>query len=133
MSKRRRNNRTRHPLQSLFLFLVVCSIGYFGWQNRHLVMGSNAQHLTSEQRTAMRGKIIAEFEKNPDFVTVRSISWRPREQRYRLDIELEDECLSPRDICDDIATFVNEDSEMTVSAMPARTVVREIGRAVPIQ
>ncbi len=126
----RRAARTRHPLQSLFLFAVICAIGYFGWQNRHLITGSAKQHLTSQERSQIRQMILDEFGDHPDFMTVRAISWRPHEQRYRLDVELDDSCMTARSICHEIAAFVAAESEMKATVIGVDSTGRELGRAV---
>ena len=98
--------RTRHPLKSFFMFIVVCGIAYFAYQNRHLFTGNVQEHLSQDEREEIRDKVVLEFQKYPEFYTVRSMSWRPRESRYRIDIEVDDATENARDICFEIAHFV---------------------------
>lgn len=125
-----RASRTRHPLQSLFLFVVVCAVAYFAYENRHLMTGKASDHLTAKRKSEIRDMILAEFGTDADFVTVRSISWRPRERRYRLDVELDDATSNARDMCLDIAAFIAKESEMEATVVGVDSTGRELGRAV---
>lgn len=124
------SSRIRHPAKSFALFVFVIVGGYLAWENRHLVAMEKEAFLTDEQRMDIREQVIVRFQKNPHFLGFRAMSWRPRESRYFIDIEVSDELIDAKPLCFEIAEFIESVAEVESTVIAVDTTGREVGRAI---
>jgi len=124
------SSRVRHPAKSFLLFVLVLGGGWFAYENRHHFTGTPEEQLTLEQRESIREDIVKRWQDHAEFITVRAMSWRPREQRYRLDIIVEDTIDDPRPLCREIAEWVERDHEVPSTVVAVDSAGRELGRVV---
>ncbi len=124
------SGRVRHPAKSFLLFVIVVVGGYLAWENRHMLEMEKAPHLTEEQRMDIRDAVVTKFQRNPYFLGFRSIAWRPSEMRYSIDIEVSDELEDAKDLCFEIAEFIEDNSDVESTVIAVDSTGREVGRAV---
>ncbi len=119
------SSRVRHPLKSLILFVVVAGAGYFAWEHRERLRMEGKEFITPEQRQEIRELVVTRFQANEDFLGFRALSWRPRENRYRIEIDVSDGCEDPSGLCRSIADFISD--EAGVESTIVATSVRALG------
>jgi hypothetical protein len=130
-----RRRRTRHPLVSLALFLIVGSMGWVTWEFRdELKYQRDAPILDSVLRERVEEAILDEFDHDACFFDLRGhLNWRPNERRYRLDILMEEssQCEKRADeICQRIAQRIHAESEIVATVVAFDSAGREVGRCV---
>lgn len=128
-------SRTRHPAVSFFLFVIICGLGYLAYVNRDVFHGEPAGELLSQdQKALIQEKILKELEEEMCFRGLRGqLSWRPNEQRYLQDIELEDgdTCeRKAREICDHVAQIIQEEAGVVATVIAYDRAGRELARKV---
>ncbi len=129
------SRRVRHPMVSFAMFLIVVGMGFVVWENRHALKGEKAgQLLDQNTRTEIQDNIYEAFEQDECFSGLRSnISWRPNEQRYRLDIEVEDGDLceqKAKSLCEQVAQMVKQQTGVMATVVAFDAAGREVGRCV---
>lgn len=124
------SSRVRHPMKSFLMFVVLVAGAYFGWKYKHMLEMEPPEHLTAEQRMDIREEVVTHFQENEDFLGFRAMSWRPRESRYFIDIEISDACESPKGLCREIANFIQDLAEVESTVVGVDATGREIGRCV---
>jgi hypothetical protein len=126
--------RTRHPLHSFLLFVLVCVGAWVAWQNRDFFKGSKEELLSRTQREELQEKILESLEREMCFHGLRGLlNWRPNEQRYLLDVELEDgeACeKKAREICEHIVTMIDEEAHVPATVIAYDRAGRELARRV---
>ena len=127
--------RVRHPLVSLAMFLVICSMAYAVWENRAVFKSEKArQVLDQTARDDIQDKIFARFETHECFNGIRgNLSWRPNEHRYRLDIDIADgaDCENQaRALCEQVAMLIRDEAHVVATVAAFDAAGREIGRFV---
>jgi hypothetical protein len=122
--------RYRHPLKSFVMFILLVAGAYYGYENRHLFKGEVEEVLSGDQRDELRADVVARWQDHPDFVTVRAMSWRPNERRYRLEVSVQDAIESPKPLCQEIAEFVRAQYEVDATVLAIDSSGRELCRVV---
>ncbi len=127
--------RVRHPLVSLAMFLVVCSMAYVVFENRHMLKREKVGQLLDQMtRDDVQDKVFETFENDGCFRGLRSnLSWRPNENRYRLDIEVEDgeDCENKaKALCEMIAHLIQDEAGVVATVAAYDAAGREVGRCV---
>ncbi len=127
--------RVRHPVVSFAMFLIVVGMAFVVWENRHVLKGeASGQLMDQNTRQDIQDKIFEAFENDTCFSGLRSnISWRPNEQRYRLDIEVEDgaHCeQNSRGLCEQIAQMIQSQTGVVATVVALDAAGREVGRFV---
>ena len=129
------SRRVRHPAVSFGMFLIVVGMAYAVWENRGMLKGEKAGELLDQTaREEIQERIFNTFERDPCFSGLRSnISWRPNEQRYRLDIEVADgeTCeRNARGLCEQVALLIRERLHVEATVVAYDAAGREVGRCV---
>ena len=129
------SRRVRHPMVSFAMFLILVCMGYVVWENRGMLKGEPAGQLMDQAtRAQLQDKIHETFEDDNCFSGLRSnVSWRPNEQRYRLDIEVEDGdgCeSSARSLCEQVARLIQQQTDVVATVAAFDAAGREVGRWV---
>jgi len=127
--------RVRHPLVSFAMFLVVCTMAYAVWENRAGLKSQPAgQLLDRSTRDDVQDHVFTAFEDDDCFAGLRSnMNWRPNEQRYRMDIVVEDgaDCEGKaRTLCEQVAEMIREDTGISATVIAFDAAGREVGRCV---
>jgi hypothetical protein len=129
------SSRTRHPAVSFALFVLICGLGYLAYVNRDMFRGSPAEELLSQdQKELIQERILEELDEEMCFHGLRGqLSWRPNEQRYLQDIELEDGEVcerKAREICEHVAQIIYEQAGVVSTVIAYDRAGRELGRKV---
>ncbi len=127
------SSRVRHPAKSFAMFVVVCAVAWFAYENRHFFQSEKKDLLTQDVREQLREAIISRFDAEVDFLGVQGdIAWRPNEQRYRLNILVDQntEQKTARRICEGIAQMIVDATETSATVFAYDDANREISRAV---
>ena len=129
------SRRVRHPMVSFAMFMIVVCMGYVVWENRGMLKGEKAGELMDrDTRDQLQEKIYDSFENHECFSGLRSnVSWRPNEQRYRLDIEVEDGDLcesGAKALCEQVAILIKQETEVVATVVAFDAAGREVGRCV---
>jgi hypothetical protein len=127
--------RVRHPVVSFAMFLIVVGMALVVWENRHVLKGeASGQLMDQTTRQEIQDKIFETFESDTCFTGLRSnINWRPNEQRYRLDIEVEDGASceqNSRGLCEQIAHLIKSQTGVVATVVAHDAAGREVGRFV---
>ena len=127
--------RVRHPMVSFAMFLIVVGMGFVAWENRHILKGEASGRLMDQPtRQGLQETILEAFESDACFAGFRNnINWRPNEQRYRLDIDIEDgaSCESnARNLCEQIANMIKSETGVVATVVAFDAAGRELGRFV---
>lgn len=130
------SSRVNPPWKSFLLFLVVCGLGWAGYEFlyvRRIFAGSESSGLlTQDQRDGIRERVVALYSEDPCFVNVRgNINWRVRDDYYRVEIIVGDGCEQrARALCQEIAELIEEDYHVRSSVWAFDTSGRQISNAV---
>ena len=126
------SGRVRKPLHSFILFLMVCGLAYLAWENRDFFENEPKQLLTRNQVEELRERVVYAFQEDACFLEVRgNLNWRPREQRYRMEIVVGNDCeMQARKLCEDIAHFVQQTYNVPATVFAFDDAGREVARAV---
>lgn len=129
------SRRVRPPAVSFALFLVICGMGWVAYENRDFFRGEPKRELLSrEVKDLLREEIYEVFESDACFIELRgSLSWRPNEQRYLLDIIVADgtSCEDgSKQLCWDIALLIQRQTGVSATVVAYDRAGRQIGRKV---
>ncbi len=122
--------RYRHPLKSLLMFVLLIAGAYYGYENRHLLKGETQEVLSGDQRDELRDDVVARWQDHPNFITVRAMSWRPNERRYRVEVFVRDVTDTPKPLCKEIAAFIHAEYEVDATVLAIDRSGRELCRVV---
>ncbi len=89
------SSRVNPPLKSFLLFLVVAGVGYAGYEFvfvRRVLRTDPATFAPRAVLDELRQAILAEFAKDDCFSELGPVHYRAHENRYRVDIVVEDGC-----------------------------------------
>lgn len=124
------SSKVRHPFKSFLMFVALCGGLWAAYEHRHLLEAEPQVMLTTEQRDAMRDQIVERYQSNEDFITVRAITWRPSEDRYRVDVEVDDRIADAKAFCRLVAAFVQETHDSAATVVAVDDAGRELARIV---
>lgn len=122
--------RYRHPLKSFVMFVLLIAGAYYGYENRHLLTSDTKPVLTTDQRDELREDVVVRWQDHPEFITVRAMSWRPNEKRYRIEVFVQDAIDAPKPLCREIAEFVLAKYEVDATVLAIDSSGRELCRVV---
>ena len=130
-----RRRSIRNPMVSLAMFLVLCCTGWVAWEKRDDIRWQGEVTTIDPRITeGLIDSILETFERDECFVDLRStLAWRPREQRYRLEIDVESgqTCEdASKTLCKRIADLISRQSGYKASVMAYDAGNREVGRYV---
>jgi len=127
------SNRVRHPAKSFAMLVGVCALAWFAYENRDFFKGEKKDLLSQDRREELREAIISRFDSEAEFLGVQGdIAWRPREQRYRLNVVMDQntELRTARRVCEDIAQMIMDATDTPATVFAYDDANRELGRAV---
>jgi hypothetical protein len=128
--------RTNSPLKTLVLLALLGVASYFAYEylyvRRILSGGPKAAVVTSEEREQIRDAILARLGNRPCFREVGPMSFRARENQWRVDIIVDTDCgRDVSDMCQDVCEMLSDDFRLTASVWAYDDVGREIAHRVP--
>lgn len=130
--KRPKPSYVRHPAKSLLMLLILCGGAYAMYHYRHHFLKGPERKISAEERVAIRDDIVEKFGTEEAFIGIKGhLNWRPKESRYRLDIEVQtgfEEAAGP--LCARIAQFIYEKTEKEATVYAFDNANREVGRHV---
>ena len=117
------------------MFLILCGAGLAVWENRHDLTYEPANVVLEAQvRERIHDEILQTLDTEDCFLGLRgNVNWRPREGRYRLDIELSEgsSCESrARGLCSKVAQIIRQRTGREATVIAFDPAGREMGRAV---
>ena len=131
------SSRVNPPWKSFLLFLVVGGIAWAGYEFlyvRKVLTGGTtyADNLSSDQREKIRDRIVALYGDDRCFVNVLgNISWRVREDFYRVEITVADGCEErARAMCREIADMIDEEWKVRCSVWAFDSGSRQVANHV---
>lgn len=125
--------RPRHPLKSVFFFLVVCGLAGAAYMNRDKLKGNQEVAMPAEEeRLLIKDAILEQYEKEECFVAMRGdLLWRANEKRYRLDIEVDAGCdRDAKSLVADIARLIQMRSGKAATVFAYDVTDREVARKI---
>ena len=132
VAPRPKPSHVRHPMKSFVMFLLLCGAAYAVYHYRHHFVQGPEKKLSAEDRVAIRDDIVAKFGNEDAFIGIKGhLNWRPKEQRYRMDIEVQlgyEE--QANGLCERIARYIYESTEKEATVIAFDNANREVGRAV---
>ncbi len=104
--------RTDHPLKTLLLLIVLAGIAWAGYEFIHVrkILTPEAQaFVPREVLDRVRETVLDAYSDNVCFYELGPVHYRPRENHYRLEFVIADECYpDARGLCEDIAYMVRD-------------------------
>jgi hypothetical protein len=129
--------RTNSPVKTTFLLIVLAGAGYLAYDllvvRKVFDMGSGHVSVDDGQRKEIRDALLARLDKNPCFLELGPMSFRAKEDRWRIDLTVADGCIGDeaQDVCRSAAEVVMDDFRLQVSVWAYDDSGREIAHFIP--
>ena len=132
MGSRRRSN---HPLKSLFLFAVVGAAAYLAYDviiARGMFRVEGRTFLASEARDRVRERVLAVIGGHECFRELGPLTYRPRDDAYRLEIVVSDGCTEEvQTLCMEAADAVFDETGRDCQVWAINAVGSPVARYLP--
>ena len=126
--------RTNHPIKTLLLLGIVAGAAWAAYEFIHV-----RKVLKPEQRTfvatevldSIRKNILDAYAEDVCFLELGPVHYRPREDHYRVEFTVADECVhSAMAMCQDIASLVHDQVGDQVGVFAYNTAGNPLARYV---